>query len=515
MYLTQTLHRAVQQRPELPATIYNGRIRTWVASAHRVACLAGGLQSLGVKRGDRVAMLALNSDRYHEYLYAVPWAGAVLNPVNIRWSAAEIAFSLDDSESRVLIVDDAYVDLVNDIRSRCTVDLTVIYAGESTAPRGTIDFEQLVCGSEPIPDECGRGSDLAGIFYTGGTTGSPKGVMLSHAGLLTSSLGFVAHGDTITRNGVLLHAAPMFHLADIGAWNSRNIAGGTHVIVPMFDAKTVVEAIERYQVTDMLLVPSMIQMLLDSPAARDANLTWVEHLIYGASPISETLLERVEKVMPTTKLVQAYGMTELSPVATILDGADHGQSTLRRSAGVAAAHVEVRIVDDNDAERPRGQVGEIAVRGGNVMLGYWNRPEETAAALRNGWMHTGDAGYMDECGYVFIVDRIKDMIVTGAENVYSAEVENALAKHPAVAACAVIGVPDSDWGERVHAVIVLHPGAALTAEEVRDHCKTLIAGYKAPRSVQFIDAMPLSSAGKVLKRELRAQHWPQGGRSVN
>jgi acyl-CoA synthetase (AMP-forming)/AMP-acid ligase II len=208
-------------------------------------------------------------------------------------------------------------------------------------------------------------------------------------------------------------------------------------------------------------------------------------------------------------------MTELSPVATMLSPADHGDESLRRSAGRAAPHAEVRIVDAEDHEVPRGTVGEVVSRGGHVMLGYWNRPEETAAAVRDGWMHTGDGGYMDERGYVFIVDRIKDMIVSGGENVYSAEVENALARHPAVASCAVIGVPDPEWGERVHAVVVLAPGASAEADELREHCARHIARYKAPRSVEFVDALPLSGAGKVLKRELRARHWAAADRGVS
>ncbi|GAA2554314.1 AMP-binding enzyme [Pseudonocardia hydrocarbonoxydans] len=208
-------------------------------------------------------------------------------------------------------------------------------------------------------------------------------------------------------------------------------------------------------------------------------------------------------------------MTELSPVATVLTPDDHADPVLRRSAGRAVTCAEVRIVDPDDREVPHGTVGEIVVRGGHVMLGYWGRPEETATALRGGWMHTGDAGRMDERGYVFVVDRIKDMIVTGGENVYSAEVENVLAAHPAVAACAVIGVPDDEWGERVHAVVVLAPDATVTPEELREHCAGLVAGYKAPRSVEFLDALPVSPAGKVLKRELRAPHWAGTDRAVH
>ena len=279
------------------------------------------------------------------------------------------------------------------------------------------------------------------------------------------------------------------------------------MIVPAFSSAEVLKAIAEHHITDALLVPTMVQMLVDDPAVGDYDLSSLLHLIYGASPISEALLERARKVFPAVGFTQGYGMTELSPTATLLTPADHDDPALRRSAGRAAPHVEVRIVDPDGREVPRGEVGEVVVRGDNVMLGYWNRPDDTAAAVRDGWMHTGDGGRMDDNGYVFIVDRIKDMIITGGENVYSAEVENALAKHPAIAAVAVIGVPDPDWGERVHAVVVLLPGQNVTEEQLRAHCKTLIAGYKAPRSVDFVDAMPMSGAGKILKRELRMKYW--------
>jgi acyl-CoA synthetase (AMP-forming)/AMP-acid ligase II len=283
----------------------------------------------------------------------------------------------------------------------------------------------------------------------------------------------------------------------------------------MFTPDGVLDAIQKHQVTDALLVPTMLQMLVDSPAIQDADLSSLLKVIYGASPINEGLLDRIGKAMPGVSLTQAYGMTELSPVATMLSPEAHQDPVLRRSCGRAAPHAEVRIVDADDKEVPRGEVGEIVVRGGHVMLGYWNKQAETDAAVIDGWMHTGDGGRMDEAGYVFIVDRIKDMIVSGGENVYSAEVENAVATHPSVAACAVIGVPDAEWGERVHAVVVLQPGTSLEIEALREHVQERIAAYKAPRSMEVIEALPLSGAGKVLKRELRAKHWEGTDRAVN
>jgi acyl-CoA synthetase (AMP-forming)/AMP-acid ligase II len=506
MYLTQSLHRNLQHDPDRPATIFSDRVRTVAESVDRIARLAGGLRALGVQPGDRVGILALNSDRYLEYFHAVPWLGAALNPVNIRWNPAEIAYSLVESDTRVLFVDDAFAAVIPALREQFPALATVIHCGESAPPPGTVAYETLLAESSPIEDTRTGGDDLLGVFYTGGTTGHPKGVMLSHDNVLVSALGSLSSGQFLSAGGRLLHAAPLFHLAGIAAWTAGCLVGSTHVILPMFSPAAVMAAITEHQLTDALLVPTMIQLLVDDPAVADQDFSSLLHLIYGASPISDAVLQRARKVFPAAGFTQAYGMTELAPCATLLHPDDHDDPTLRRSAGRAAPHVEVRIVDANDDEVPRGVVGEIVARGDNVMLGYWNRPEDTASAVRGGWMHTGDGGRMDAHGYVFIVDRIKDMIVTGGENVYSAEVENALAAHPAVAASAVIGVPDPDWGERVHAVVVLLPDHQVTAADIRAHCKTLIAGYKSPRTVEFVAALPMSGAGKILKRELRKNY---------
>jgi acyl-CoA synthetase (AMP-forming)/AMP-acid ligase II len=508
MYVTQALHRTVQQEPGRPLTIYTDRTRTAAQSADRVARLAGALRSIGVGPGDRVGIMALNSDRYHEFLLAAPWADAVVNPINIRWSPAEVAYSLADCDTRALLVDDAFAATVPELRDRVPQLRTVIFCGDGPAPAGTLDYETLIAGHGPIADVRRGGDDLYGVFYTAGTTGKPRGVMLSHTAMLVSAMGSLTGVDMLTRGGRLLHAAPMFHLADICAWTMGMLTGSTHVIVPAFTPAGVAAAISEHKVTDTLLVPTMIQMLLDSPDAAGADLTSVRRVVYGASPISPTVLERARKRMESAGFVQAYGMTELAPVATLLSPSDHDDPALARAAGRAAAHVEVRIVDAEDTPVPTGQVGEVVVRGDNVMTGYWNKPEETAVALRGGWMHTGDGGYMDGRGYVFIVDRIKDMIITGGENVYSVEVENAIAQHDAVAACAVIGVPDQRWGECVHAVVVLRPGRQVTARELRDFCREHIAGYKIPGSVAFADELPVSGAGKILKRELRRQYRP-------
>ncbi|EHP42744.1 AMP-dependent synthetase and ligase [Cupriavidus basilensis OR16] len=519
MYLTQALHRAVQQHPERIAVRYGERQRSFRQLAERVARLAGGLRKLGMQSGDRVAMLSLNSDRFLEYQMAVPWAGGVLNPCNTRWSAAEILYSLDDSGSTILLVDETFRALAVQLRRDAATLRELIYCGDGEVPSGMHGYEALLANAAPVPDAVRRDEDLAGIFYTGGTTGFPKGVMLSHANLCASGLALRAEG-LATPGGTYLHAAPMFHLADMGLAMPQWMEGNTHAIIPAFNPELVLDTLERDRVTHMLLVPTMIQMMVDHPAMKKPrDLSALQAIIYGASPISEAVLERAMAALPGVGFVQAYGMTELSPLATINPAWYHtaegrAQGKLR-AAGRASYTSEVRIVDGEGCEVPRGTVGEVAVRGPTVMQGYWNKPAENAAAVRDGWMHTGDGGYMDEDGFIFIVDRLKDMIVSGGENVYSAEVENALAQHPAVVASAVIGVPSAEWGEAVHAVVVGRPGTSATAGELIDHCKTLIAGYKCPRSVEFRDALPLSGAGKILKIELRKPFWEGQQRQVS
>jgi len=502
--LTTTLHRGTQRTPDRAATIFNDRVTSYRDTLDRVRRFAAGLVGVGVGVGDRVAILSLNSDYFVQYFYATPWAGGVLVPLNARWSVEEAIFALRDCDAKVLLVDAAWSPHAARLADACPSLLRIVYADDGQPPPGLTAFAELA-SSSAMDDVARGGNDLAGIFYTGGTTGTAKGVMLSHDNLLVSALGGLAE-EFLTRGGRLLHAAPMFHLADLAGLNTEALIGGTHVILPSFEPGSVLGAIGAHQVTDTILVPTMIQALVDHPSFHDHDLATLRRVVYGASPMPSLLMARAQDALPDVGFLQGYGMTELAPIAAILAPDDHGDQGHRSSAGRAAPHCEIRVVDENDAECPPETIGEITVRGSNVMLGYWARPEETSVALRGGWMHTGDGGYMDADGFVYIVDRMKDMIITGGENVYSAEVENVVASHPSVVMCAVIGVPDERWGERVHAVVVLREGRTLDPVTLRAFCKKHIAAYKVPHTLDIVDALPLTAAGKVLKRQLREQH---------
>ncbi|KAA2255205.1 long-chain-fatty-acid--CoA ligase [Solihabitans fulvus] len=505
MNITQALHRTATQHPDRVATIDGARTRTYAELLDRTARLGSALGTLGAGPGQRVAILGLNSDRFLESMLGVLWAGAALNPVNIRWNAEEIAYSLADSDTALLIVDDAFAALVPGLLRACPSLHTVIHCGDGPTPDGMAGFEALIAAAEPVEAVEPDADELAGVFYTGGTTGFPKGVMLSHTNLFSSAMGglLTRHAEPMVEDYRYLHAMPMFHLAGIGLFLVALIRGGTHVLIPFFNPPQVLRVIAELRINETALAPIMIQLLLDQPDFAEHDLTCLVNVNYGAAPMPESLLRRAIAGLPGVQLTQAYGMTELSPLATLLLPADHHDAARLRSAGRPCVHADVRVVDEQDAPVPGGTIGEIVCRGPHVMLGYWNRPAETAAVLRNGWMHTGDLGFLDGDGYLHVVDRLKDMIVSGGENVYSAEVENAIATHPAVAGCAVIGVPDDRWGERVHAVVVLREGTSVTEDAIREHARLTIAGYKCPRSVEFVDSLPLSSTNKVLKTELR------------
>ncbi|UUY08295.1 long-chain-fatty-acid--CoA ligase [Pseudomonas sp. J452] len=510
MQLTQALHRAAQLYPERTATVFRERRRTYRESAERVARLAGGLHNLGITKGERVSVLAVNSDHYQEAMLACWWLGAVLNPVNTRWSAAEIAYSLDDCGATLLVVDDQHLPLLPGILAGVERRPMLLHAGMAQTPSGALCMERLLASAEPIADSRSGGDDLAVIMYTGGTTGRPKGVMLSHAALLITVLLRLAEQAPLAKL-VGLNVAPMFHIAGLAVAYARVVSGDTNVYIPGFEPVELLETLCREQVNETLLVPTMLQALLVHPRFAEFDLGCLRHILYGASPISSALLDKAMAQLPQADFMQVYGLTENTGLVSFNPPANHGAEAraagLHRSVGRPVCGQWVKVVDSQGEQVPRRAIGELLVSGPTVMQGYWNKPEETAKVLKDGWLCTGDAAYMDEDGHLFIVDRVKDMIISGGENVYSAEVENVLATHPAVALCAVIGIPHDTWGEAVHAAVVLKPGAEVGAAELQAHCRAQIAGYKCPKSVEFREAMPLSAAGKILKRDLREPHW--------
>lgn len=521
MNLTQLIHRNVQQRAQQCATCDGEQSRSYGELGDRVARFAAALKKLGVGADDRVALMAMNSGRYLEVLFAVPWAGGVFNLVNIRWSVAEVAYSLQDSGARILIVDDAFAPMVAALREAVPQIEQVIFAGDAKCPMGLLCYETLVADSEAVADAYRGGDDLAGISYTGGTTGKPKGVMLSHTNLMSYALtGALMSG--VPEQTRMLHCAPLFHIAGLGFLLMALLQGGTQVLVPGFNPTDVSRAVQSNSVTDLLLVPTMMQMLLDAPDFDPSDFESVQTILYGASPMPLGTVDKAAERLPNVTLVQGYGMTECG-VATMTPLDNHSpearQSGRIRSAGMAGPVQEVRVVDEQGNKLPTGEVGEIVARGPNVMLGYWGKPELTKKTIVNGWLHTGDGGYIDDQGMVYIVDRVKDMIISGGENIYSSEVETVITQYPGVAQCAVIGIPSKEWGESVHAVLVPSPGSdisvALTVADLRKFCKQHIAGYKCPASFTFVDSLPLSGAGKILKTELRKPFWENREKQVS
>lgn len=512
MSITRALHRAQQQHGSRPAMRGDPAI-DWNALAGRVACFAGGLAAHGAGPGERVAILALNGPRYLETLFAVAWAGAAVVPLNVRLAVAELRFVLDDADPRLVLLDDAFIALAGELAADGR--RTIVYLGDGAAPAGAIDGRDLVAAHAPVADADLAPELMAGLFYTGGTTGRAKGVMLSHGNLLANAANLLTVHD-FGSTSVFLHAAPMFHLADLASTFALSLMGGSHAFLPRFSPEAFVATVERHGVTDTTLVPTMIAALVDHLERTAAPPSSLRRVLFGGAPMAEALLARARAVLPAVQFVQGYGQTEASPLLTVMPWADLATMPTRAaSAGRALPLVDLRVVDSEDRDVAVGTIGEIVARGPNVMPGYWNRPDETATTLRHGWLHTGDAGFLDADGYLFLVDRVKDMIVSGGENVYSVEVENCLAAHPAVLSCAVFGIPDERWGEAVHAVVVVRPGVAVEAEALREFCRDRIAAYKVPRRIDLRDApLPLSGAGKILKAELRAPFWAGRHRQV-
>jgi len=500
--LTQSIRRSATLTPDATATIDGPRVRTHAMFVERVARFAGCLQSLGMQPGDRVSALALNSDRFLEYYMGTWWAGGLAAPLNIRWTNEEMARALRLAGSSVLVVDKTFAPRVADIREAAPCVREVIGIDLDTAQY--LDYETLMTNSMAVEDLGRRGRDAACLLFTGGTTGTPKAVELSHESLVAAGIAMRAMGcGTKDR---LLHAPPLFHMGGLQMALCHWLGGGTHVLIPSFDPAAVARAIREQAVTDVLLAPTMIEMFLSQAELVAEDLRSLRQIFYGTSPMTPALLARAMEVIPGATFVQGYGMTETA--MTVMLGPEHHSEEGRKlgrlsSIGTPSPFAEVRIVSPDGTDLGRDQPGELWVRGPSVMSGYWRMPEETAAAFSDGWLKTGDGAFLDSGGFIHLTDRIKDMIITGGENVFSVEVEKVVATHPAVSAVAVIGVPHPQWGEQVHAVVVPTPGMDVAVADLVDFCRQRLAGYKVPRSISFLDELPLSAAGKVLKTELR------------
>ena len=466
------------------------------------------LAALGAGKGDRVAVLMLNSPEYLELYFSTAMTGAVIVPLNTRWHINEIIYTLTDSGSKILFVDARFAPLAAQIRNAVPGLIQIVYADCGACPANLLDWKSLAIGpaikSFPEPDE----NDLYGLFYTSGTTGGPKGAMLTHRNIYSNAVHSLLPPSRLMMEGKWLHAAPMFHLADCGAIPALTLCGTTHSFLASFDPEATLRAIEKYRITNLVLVPTMINMVVNHPDFEKYDLSSLKRIMYGASPMPLPLLKQsVEKFR--CEFAQGYGMTEVSPLLTVLSPADHCfENTDRpfapvKSAGKPVTGVEVRVVDHDDRDVPVGQVGEVIARGPNVMKGYWNRPEVNAEVLRGGWMHTGDLGAFDEAGFLYILDRKKDMIKTGSENVYSPEVESILCAHPAVLEAVVIGLPHQTWGETIRAVAVTRPDCSLSEEELIAWCRQRLTHFKCPTSVVFTDSLPKGGTGKVQKNVLR------------
>ncbi len=522
MLLRDILEHAVKLYGNKKA-IFDGDVEyTYAQASDRIHRLASGLLGLGLKPGDHIAILANNSHRYYETYFVCDLAGMSLAPLNTRLAAHELEFILNDGEIKALIIGPDFVSLYQQFKDKTPAVKHVILT-EGEPPAGMLSYEAVVAASRPLDHSVREWDedDMLDLCYTGGTTGLPKGVMLSQRNVVSNAQhAYQTLG--VSEKDVWLHVAPMFHLADAWACYTLTMAGGTHAFVPGFAPQSTLEAIQKYGVTKTILVPTMINFLLAYPELAKYDVSSLDRLLFGASPMS------VDRIMAAAKafgpiLCQAYGMTETAPLLTSMQPGwttfDGSPDDLRKlaSCGRQVSGVNVRVVNpETNVEVKPGEVGEIVAKGPNVMLGYWRREKETADALKDGWMHTSDLATVDGENYIYIVDRSKDMIISGGENVYSTEVESAIYEHPDVLEVAVIGIPDDRWGEAVLAVVVPRPNTHPTEEGIIEHCRTLIAGFKCPKQVVFqSEPLPKSGPGKILKTELRKPFWAKEGKGVH
>src|SRR3989449_11221830 len=495
MIYVHSLGRASRYYTQRTALVGDGAAVSFKALHERVQNIAAALAANGFAAGDRLALLLPNSPEYIELVYACSWLGVTAVPINARLSAAEIDRVLLDAKPRGLV-------------------------RHSSLPRPAVQLQwQLVLNEKPFdvrnescPDPVYDPEAILALIYTSGTTGRPKGVMVSHANIL-ANVDHFSYWMGYREGGVYLHAAPIFHIADFPAMFAAPAFAARQVTIPKFSPQGFCELVQRERVTHTVLVPTMLNLLTQFPEAKSYDLSSLEVLAYGGSPMAPELVHQTRKLLPNVKLLQCYGLSETG-FLTGLEDQEHVEGKLL-SCGRPCPGIDLRVEDETGKELEVGQHGELVARGANVMRAYWNNPQDTALSFRNGMFRTGDVGYQDTDGYFFILDRLKDMIVTGGENVYSGEVEAVIYRHPAVREAAVFAIPDPQWGELVMACVVLKPGKTLTVDELLAHCRRSLANFKVPRSIEFSETeLPKSGSGKILKRVLRDAAWARQERAV-
>jgi long-chain acyl-CoA synthetase len=496
MIYVHSLGRAVRFYPGRTALARDGRLLTFRQLHSRVEGIAATLTSHGFGVGDRLALLLPNGSDYIELVYACSMLGVIAVPLNTRLSTKEIDRVLEDARPHGILR-----------HSSLSVP------GVRLSWEQVIDEEPLPIRSDPASKVFYDPEAVLGLIYTSGTTGQPKGVMVTHGNILADVHNF-NYWMRYTEGGIYLHAAPIFHIADFPSMFAAPAFGASQITIPKFSAQTFCETVERERVTHTVLVPTMINLLTQFMDAKKYDLTSLQVLAYGGSPMAPELVHRIRELLPKVKLIQVYGLSETG-FLTGLQDQEHTEDKLM-SCGRPCPGVDLQVTHTSVEQIEPGQAGELTVRGANVMRGYWNNPGETAEAFRDGFFRTGDIGRQDTAGYFYILDRLKDMIVTGGENVYSGEVEAVIFAHPAVREVAVFGVPDPQWGELVMACVVLRTGETLTADDLMAFCRRSLATYKLPRRVEFSETdLPKSPSGKVLKKTLRERFWTREQRAVS
>lgn len=512
--------RSAERYPDRLAVSWGEQTATYAEEERRTNALSLSLKSLGIKKGDRVGILQWNGIQFLETMFACFKAGFCVVPLNARFHPEEIGYHLRDSEAVAVVFGHEFEDAISGIRE--TLPETKFFISLRATVDWQLDFEQLIAGHRTETDQTVdiSADDLSWLFYTSGTTGRPKGAMITHGNLDNMVTSYLADLLPIDCEDASLHAAPLSHGSGFQALPNVAKGAANVILYPrQFDPKAVFATIERRRISNMFLAPTMIKMLLGSPEIDDYNLSSLKYIVYGGAPMYVEDLKRAVAKLGQV-FIQIFGQGETPMTGTYLPSREHvlGGSAQEEkrlmSTGVARTGIEVKMFADEDTEVPRGQMGELVVRGPTVMTGYWRRNEATAETLRNGWLHTGDVGFMDEGGYVFLMDRKKDMIISGGANIYPREVEEVIQQHPAVKEVAVIGVPDDLWGEAVKAVVVLNDGQMTTEIDIVDHCLVHLASYKKPKSVDFVAELPKNAYGKLLKRELRQQYWATSERMV-